>query len=204
MASTSLIYSLLVLCFASSTYGEPILFSSLQKSLLVEASPNPNQVLKSGEDKITVTWGLNQSFSDAEFKKVQVKLCFAPISQKERAWRKSESEISKDKTCQFTILTKPYSISSSNESFEWTIKRDIPSATYFVRVYVMNSADHEVAYGETTTDVKRTSNLFQIHGITGRHASLDIAAGIFSAVSVISLFGFFFMEKPRSKVSEQS
>ncbi|RZC61517.1 hypothetical protein C5167_023285 [Papaver somniferum] len=68
----------------------------------------------------------------------------------------------------------------------------------------MNSADHEVAYGETTTDVKRTSNLFQIHGITGRHASLDIAAGIFSAVSVIYLFGFFFMEKRRSKVSEQS
>ncbi|KAI3905435.1 hypothetical protein MKW98_013233 [Papaver atlanticum] len=193
MASTGLIYSLLVLCFSGSSYGEPILFSSLQKSLLVGASPNPNQVLKSGEDKIMVTWGINQSFSDAEFKKVQVKLCFAPI----------KSEISKDKTCQFTILTKPYSMSSSNESFEWTIKRDIPSATYFVRVYVMNSADHEVAYGETT-DVKRTSNLFQIHGITGRNASLDIAAGIFSAVSVISLFGFFFVEKRRSKVSEQS
>ncbi|KAI3857378.1 hypothetical protein MKX03_025051 [Papaver bracteatum] len=161
MASTGLIYSLLVLCFASSSYGEPILFSSLQKSLLVGASPNPNQVLKSGEDKITVTWGLNQSFSDAEFKKVQVKLCFAPISQKERAWRKTESEISKDKTCQFTILTKPYSMSSSNESFEWTIKRDIPSATYFVRVYVMNSADHEVAYGETT-DVKHVrKNVFK-------------------------------------------
>ncbi|MCL7031404.1 hypothetical protein MKW94_010242 [Papaver nudicaule] len=170
MASPSLIYPLLVLCLATSSYGEQILFSSLQKSPLVKASPNPNQV--------------------------QVKLCFAPISQKQRAWRKTEDEISTGKTCQFTILTKPY-ISSSKESFEWTVERDIPSAT-FVRVYVMNSADHEVAYGETT------SNLFDIHGITGRHASLDIAAGIFSAVSVVSLFGFLFMEKRKSKVAEQS
>ncbi|KAI3931301.1 hypothetical protein MKX01_040218 [Papaver californicum] len=185
--ASSLIYSLLLLCFASCSHGEQILFSSLQKTLWVEASPNQNQVLQSGEEKITVAWRLNQSFSDANFNKVQVKLCFAPISQKERSWRKTENEISQDKT----------------KSFEWTIKRDIPSATYFVRVYVMNSADHEVAYGETT-DVKRTTNLFQIHGITGRHASVDIAARVFSAVSVVSLFGFFFTEKSKSKVSEDS
>ncbi|OVA20824.1 hypothetical protein BVC80_887g117 [Macleaya cordata] len=144
MASRLLISSLVLLCFAWTSYGEVVLFSSLQQNLVLEASPKPGQVLKSGIDKITVTWGLNQSLpagTDADFKKVNVKLCFAPISQKERAWRKTHDELSKDKTCQFSVVKKPYN--SSKESFEWTIERDVPSATFFVRAYVFNSAGHE-------------------------------------------------------------
>ncbi|KAI3843294.1 hypothetical protein MKW98_025981, partial [Papaver atlanticum] len=136
--------------------------------------------MKAGVDTITVSWGLNQSSppgTDAEFKKVKVQLCFAPISQKQRAWRNTEEEILKDKTCQFLIVAK-----------------NIPSATYFVRAYAFSSEDHEVSFGQST-DAKHTTNLFTIQAITGRHASIDICAGVFSAFSVVTLFVFFFLEK---------
>ncbi|CAN1179499.1 High-affinity nitrate transporter 3.2 [Linum perenne] len=58
------------------------LFSALQQSLFVTASPTSGQVLKGGEDKIKVTWGFNKSSSntDGKFKNIKVKLCYAPIS----------------------------------------------------------------------------------------------------------------------------
>ena len=160
-------------------------------------------VLKAGEDNITVTWGLNQSFpagTDSAYKTIKVKLCYVPISQVDRAWRKTEDQLSKDKTCQFKIVAKPYS--NTKETFEWTIERDVPTATYFVRAYALDAQEHEVAYGQNT-DAKKTTNLFEIQAITGRHATLDIASICFSAFSVVSLFGFFYAEKRKGRKSQQ-
>lgn len=157
--------------------------------------------MKAGVDAITVSWGQNQSSptgTDAEFKKVKVQLCFAPISQKQRAWRNTEEELLKDKTCQFLIVAKPYT--AAEENFTWTIERNIPSATYFVRAYAFSSDDHEVAFGQST-DAKHTTNLFTIQAITGRHASIDICAGVFSAFSVVTLFVFFFLEKRKKALN---
>ncbi|KAJ4712434.1 High-affinity nitrate transporter [Melia azedarach] len=39
--------------------------------------------------------------------------------------------------------------------------------------------------------------------ITGRHVSLDITSVCFSAFSVVSLFGFFFLEKRKAKRSQE-
>lgn len=189
-------------CFAQSCYGM-ISFSSLQKTLVVTASHRQG-LLKAGEDKITVTWGLDPSVAagtDSAYKTIKVKLCYAPISQVDRAWRKTEDHLSKDKTCQFKIVARPYS-SSANQTFEWTIERDVPTATFFVRAYAFDAQEDEVAYGQNT-DAKKTTNLFEIQAITGRHVSLDIASVCFSAFSIVALFGFFYAEKRKGRKSQQ-
>ncbi|KAI3852057.1 hypothetical protein MKW98_020056 [Papaver atlanticum] len=196
-SSRILVFSFVLVCFFGTCCGaqKKRHFSDLKNVLTVEVSPTTNQVMKAGVDTITVSWGLNQSSptgTDAEFKKVKVQLCFAPISQKKRAWRKTEKELLKDKTCQFLIVAKPYI--PAEENFTWTIKRNIPSATYFVRACAFSSEDHEVAFGQST-DAKHDTNLFTIQAITGRHVSIDICAGVFSAFSVVTLFVFFFLEK---------
>ncbi|XP_051136805.1 high-affinity nitrate transporter 3.2-like [Andrographis paniculata] len=195
---TSLFVAVSVWCLVVES-GAAIHFSDLKESLVVTASPKSGQVLKAGEDKITVTWSLNTTFpngADSDYKTVKVKLCYAPISQEERGWRKTQNELKKDKTCQHLIASRPYA--PSNNNVTWIVKRDCPGATYFVRAYVLNSAEHEVAFGQTT-DSKKTTNLFEIQAITGRHLSLDIASICFSAFSVVSLFFFFFLEKIRNK-----
>ncbi|XP_057950665.1 high-affinity nitrate transporter 3.1 [Malania oleifera] len=202
-----LLASLLLCCLAGTCHGV-VSFSSLQRTLLVTASPTQGQVLKGGEDNITVTWVLNQTYSESEgtdsaYNTVKVKLCFAPISQVDRAWRKTEDNLNKDKTCQFIIVTRPYNPSNRTvQSFVWTVERDVPTATYFVRAYAFNSQGEEVGYGQSTDD-KKTTNLFNVEAISGRHASLDIAAACFSAFSVVSLFGFFVLEKRKAKMAEK-
>ncbi|KAL5728444.1 hypothetical protein ACHQM5_001526 [Ranunculus cassubicifolius] len=205
MASKVLFLPTLLLCLFGTCYGEG-LFTSLEKTLVITASPKNGSVLRAGKDTMTVTWGLNQSVaaSTAEtYKTMKVKLCYAPISQKDRGWRKTKPELSKDKTCQFNVVARPFDATSTNnsQSVEYLVERNIPTGTYFVRVYAFNSEGIEVAYGQTT-DVKKTTNLFEIQAITGRHASLDIAAGVFSAFSILSLTGFFYVEKKKGKRSQ--
>ncbi|MED6220857.1 hypothetical protein PIB30_048869 [Stylosanthes scabra] len=206
MASRLVLVASLLLCFLAGTcYGKGGHFSSLKKTLVVTASPKKGQVLKAGVDKITVTWGVNKTLpggTDSAYKTVKVKLCYAPISQKDRAWRKTEDELSRDKTCQHKIVAKPYDASNKTVNrFEWVIERDVPTATYFVRAYAFDSDEAEVAYGQTT-DAKKTTNLFEIQAISGRHASLDICSICFSVFSVASLFVFFYIEKRKGKVSK--
>ncbi|KAA8542236.1 hypothetical protein F0562_023628 [Nyssa sinensis] len=144
-----MVASLLLCCFLHSCYG--VTFSSLQRTLVVTASPTPGQVVKAGEDQITVTWSFNQTFpgTDSAYKTIKVMLCYAPISQVDRAWRNTVDNLAKDKTCQFQIVAKPYS--PSNNSFTWTIEKDIPQATYFVRSYAYNSDSSEAAYETIVT-----------------------------------------------------
>ncbi|XP_040988462.1 high-affinity nitrate transporter 3.2-like [Juglans microcarpa x Juglans regia] len=202
-----LLASLLLFCCLAATSHGSVLFSSLPRTLEVTASSKQGQVLKVGVDKMTVTWRLNQSLAagtDSTYKTIKVKLCYAPVSQVDRAWRKTVDNLAKDKTCQFKIVSRPYDASNRTvQRFEWTIERDVPTATYFVRATAFNSDDVEVGYGQTT-DAKKTTNLFEVQSITGRHVSLDIASVCFSAFSVLSLLGFFVAEKRRTKRSERT
>jgi hypothetical protein len=59
-----------------------------------------------------------------------------------------------------------------------------------------------VAYGQSTSSDK-TTNLFEIQAITGRHVSLDIASACFSGFSVVSLVFFFYMEKRMARLSSK-
>ncbi|KAK9054549.1 hypothetical protein SSX86_025627 [Deinandra increscens subsp. villosa] len=196
-----LVVCLMFSCFVATSYG--VLFSSLKDTLIVTATHTQDQVLKAGEEQITVTWRFNQTYpagTDSAYKTVKVKLCYAPISQKDRKWRKTVDLLKKDKTCPHKIVARPYT--ASNNSFTWTIERDIPSAVYFVRAFALNAQEEQVAYGQTT-DAHKSSNLFTVQAITGRHVGLDVASICFSAFSVVSLAGFFYMEKRKGKVAQQ-
>ncbi|KAM6589407.1 hypothetical protein CsatA_012012 [Cannabis sativa] len=195
------VISFLLFCLAQTCYGD-VLFSSLPRTLVVSASLLQGQVLKAEEDRITGKWGLNESFKASgvgiEYKNVKVSLCYAPVSQIDRGWRKTVDNLNKDKTCQFTIANGNYDASQTSQSFDWPIENDIPSATYFVRVYAYNSSGEEVGFGQTT-DASKISNLFKIQGISGNQVSFDIASICFSAFSVVSFFGFLIMEKRKNK-----
>ncbi|KAL5972394.1 hypothetical protein ACLOJK_041648 [Asimina triloba] len=183
---TKLRQQLKTCCQTGCAYGE-VLFSSLPPTLTVQASLRQGSVavLKSGEDIITVIWGLNGTTHrgvDSQYKKAKVELCYAPISQQNRG---------------------PYTQSNKEVSIDWMIKKDVPTATYFVRAYAVDASGKEVAYGQNT-DKNKATNLFSVQGISGRHASLDIAAACFSAFAVVSLFGFFYEEKRKAKKSQGS
>lgn len=160
-------------------------------------------VVKAGEDNITVMWRLNSTFGDSNYRTIKLKLCYAPISQQDRAWRKTADDLKKDKTCQFDIVTTPYDGNGRRgASFVWTVDEGVPTATYFVRAYVHDSSDLQVGYGQSTDSDKR-GNLFGVSGVSGLHVSLDIASVCFSAFSVVSLFGFFLLEKRKCKAISQ-
>ncbi|XP_074569253.1 high-affinity nitrate transporter-activating protein 2.1-like [Curcuma longa] len=176
------------------------LFSSLPKTLVVTASPAPGQVLHAGEDRITVGWSLNRSLPvgvDSGYEKIKVLLCYAPASQADRRWRKTYDNLKKDKTCQFKMTTEAYG-GAAKYSYAYTVERSIPTATYFVRAYALDADGTQVGYGQTTDDGKR-ANLFEVVGISGRHPSLDVAAGCFSAFSAVALVFFFVVEKRKQK-----
>ena len=158
--------------------------------------------MKGGVDKITVTWGLNQTVAagtDSTYKTIKVKLCYAPISQVDRGWRKTVDNLKKDRTCQHKIVARPYNPANSTaQSHEWTVERDVPTATYFVRAYAYDADEKVVAYGQTT-DARKTTNLFRVQAISGRHVTMDTCSICFSVFSVVSLFGFFYNEKRKAK-----
>ncbi|CAH8350780.1 unnamed protein product [Eruca vesicaria subsp. sativa] len=177
------------------------LFSDLEKGALdVTAKPSRQGVLDAGIDKLSITWKLSSTAkTQASFKTIKVKLCYAPVSQVDRPWRKTENELFKDKTCPHKIITKAYN--KSSQSFKYTLERDIPTGTYFVRAYAVDAKDHEVAYGQSTKEAK-TTNLFSVQAISGRHKSLDIASICFSVFAVLALLVFFVNEKRKAKIEQ--
>ncbi|KAL4584878.1 hypothetical protein LXL04_009488 [Taraxacum kok-saghyz] len=179
-AHPSLILLLLLLsCFAASSYAHNVRFSNLNHSLIVTVSTTPGQVLRAGEDQVTITWLYNTSYtgSDANYTTVEAWLCYAPVSQTGRDDRKTDDSLDNDKTCPFEITDGPYR--RSNNSFVWTVPRDIPTATYFVRVYALRSKDHETAYGQST-DALKTTSLFQVNGtVSNQEVSAAVIGGSF-------------------------
>ncbi|EAY94557.1 hypothetical protein OsI_16333 [Oryza sativa Indica Group] len=169
--------------------------SALAKALVVEASPRAGQVLHAGEDAITVTWSLNATAAaaaagaDAGYKAVKVTLCYAPASQVGRGWRKAHDDLSKDKACQFKIAQQPY---DGAGKFEYTVARDVPTASYYVRAYALDASGARVAYGETAPSAS-----FAVAGITGVTASIEVAAGVLSAFSVAALAVFLALENKK-------
>jgi hypothetical protein len=137
---------------------------------------------------ITVTWSLNATAgTDAEYKKLKVRLCYALVSQKEREWRKTHDDLKKDKTCQFMVAEVPY---TATGNVTYRVALDIPTATYFVRAYALDASGTQVAYGQTLPGAT-----FNVVSITGVTTSIKVAAGVFSTFSIASLAFFFFIEK---------
>ncbi|MCD7464785.1 Nitrate transporter [Datura stramonium] len=145
MASSRAIFvATLVICCSLAVCRAEILFSTLKRSIEVSVSHRQG-VLMAGEDQLILKWSINKTLSagtDSTYKSVKLHLCYAPISQKDRAWRKTEDHLKKDKTCQFKIDTLPYK--SSGNIYNWTIERDVPTGTYFVRAYILNAENEEL------------------------------------------------------------
>ncbi|KAG2247647.1 hypothetical protein Bca52824_087275 [Brassica carinata] len=180
------------------------LFSDLEKGALdVTAKPSRQGVLDAGIDKLSITWKLSSTAKkQANFTTIKVNLCYAPVSQVDRPWRRTENELFKDKTFPHKIITRAYN--KSSQSFKYTLDRDIPTGTYFVHTLQENSVDakdHEVAFGQSTNEAK-TTNLFSVQAISGRHKSLDIASVCFSVFSVLALLVFFVNEKRKAKLEQ--
>ncbi|KAL9288003.1 High-affinity nitrate transporter 3.2 [Arabidopsis thaliana] len=202
---TLLFVSLLIFSLIESSSGgkKDRLFTDLQNSIEVTAKPVKDSG-EAGKDMVTITWKLKSSSAkvdtDTAFKTIQVKLCYAPISQVDRPWRKTDNKLFKDRSCPHEIVSKAYD--KTPQSLDWTIGLDIPTGTYFVRAYGIDGDGHEVAYGQST-DEGRTTNLFSVHAISGHHVGLDIASTFFSVFSVVSLFVFFVMEKRKAKLEQR-
>ncbi|XP_044391385.1 high-affinity nitrate transporter-activating protein 2.1 [Triticum aestivum] len=191
MARSELVMALLVVVLAAdccASAGAVAYLSKLPVTLDVTASPSPGQVLHASKDVITVTWALNATRSagvDADYRNVEVRLCYAPVGQNEREWRKTSDNLEKDKTCLFKVTQQPY---PSVGKVEYRIAAHIPTATYSVRAYALDASGTQVAFGQTL----RTAT-FNIVGITGINTSIKVAAGVFSTFSVASLAFFFFI-----------
>ncbi|KAF3338007.1 high-affinity nitrate transporter-activating protein 2.1-like protein [Carex littledalei] len=197
MGSSKTTIALLFLIVCSVGPSAAVLLSQLPKTLIVTASAKEGEVLHAGKDKITVTWALNESLGAStadSYKTVKVQLCYAPISQKDRKWRKTNDLLKKDKTCQFDVIKTAYPGSGKHE---YLVDREVPSASYFVRAYVLDASNTQVAFGQTT-DKDKMTNIFTIVGISGRTVGIEISAGVFSAFSVAALI-FFYVVETRKK-----
>lgn len=185
-------------------------FKSLKKAFTVtsqiEGPYAAENLARAGLDSIRVTWSLNASYAAdaAAFREVQVKLCFAPPSQLNRKWRKGSDDLHKDKTCDIQISRAPYTAAAGPSSVtteSWVVEKNVPKATYFVRLYARNANGTIVAFGQTTDALKK-SNLFAVRGISGRAASIDASAAVFSAFSLVALVGYYLYE--RRAIKQQS
>ncbi|KAJ0236912.1 High-affinity nitrate transporter 3.1 [Hirschfeldia incana] len=210
MAVYKILFASLLICLLiQSSHGatKERLFSDLEKSALeVTATPSrvgEGVVFAAGIDKLSITWKVSSTAAkEPEFKAIKVKLCYAPASQVDRPWRKTENELFKDKSCPHKISSWSYDPSvKTSQSFDYTLKRDIPTGTYFVRAYAVDGKDHEIAFGQSTNEDK-TTNLFSVQAISGRHKSLDIASVCFSVFSVLALLVFFVNEKRKAKIEQ--
>ncbi|XP_048597721.1 high-affinity nitrate transporter 3.2-like [Brassica napus] len=209
MAVQTFLFASLIFFSSSieSNHGatEVSLFTNLENSLEVTAKPTRVGVvvLEAGKDMVRITWMLKSSAKvndDASFKTVEVKLCYAPISQVDRPWRKTHNELSRDRSCPHKIVSKPYD--KIPQSLNWTIDRETPTGTYFVRVYGIGVNGQEVAYGQSS-DAEKTTNLFSVEGISGRHTSLDIASICFSVFSFGTLLVFLVKEKRKANLQQR-
>ncbi|KAL2631786.1 hypothetical protein R1flu_016472 [Riccia fluitans] len=204
----------ILLCALATLAEGGVLLSSLQRSLVLDSQiqnqlPQPGIAMaKAGDDHLVIRWSLNttlqqtQADVDAIYNKVNLKLCYTPVSQTNRGWRKTNDNLTKDKSCGKAIVTQKY-VDAAGNSTVWRIPKDVPGAVYFVRAYVLNANGTQIAYGQTT-NANRTTNLIAIEPISGRHASIDVAAAIFSAFSIGSLLFFLVLESMKTMKSGSS
>ncbi|EAZ31107.1 hypothetical protein OsJ_15203 [Oryza sativa Japonica Group] len=171
--------------------------SALAKALVVEASPRAGQVLHAGEgrhhrDMVAESegGGGRRPGRIPGYKAVKVTLCYAPASQVGRGWRKAPR---RPEQGQGRVSSRsPQQPYDGAGKFEYTVARDVPTASYYVRAYALDASGARVAYGETAPSAS-----FAVAGITGVTASIEVAAGVLSAFSVAALAVFLVLENKK-------
>jgi hypothetical protein len=184
-----------ILGVASVAEGQ-VLFSTLQKTLIVTATlpgGGPLNEVRTGKDDIVVSWSLNATATtNATYDRIRTKLCFAKESQVLRGWRATKDDLKKDKTCLYEIATVKFIPTAPSGTSNYYLPKSVPGAKYFVRAYALDAAGNQVAFGQSSPN--KVNNTFTVIPISGRHTSIDVAVGVFSVFSVGSLFIFFILE----------
>ncbi|KAG6540106.1 hypothetical protein Mapa_018561 [Marchantia paleacea] len=202
----SVAFAMTLMLASVSMAQASVLFSTLERTLVVEAKIEEHDISTgealAGVDHLFISWHLNKSFPvpvGDKYVNVKLRLCYAPVSQIDRGWRKTKDDLHKDKTCTKGIAQQKYIFSGNSTT--WRITKDVPGAVYFVRAYAVDAEGTQLAFGQTT-DKAKTTNLITILPISGRTGNIDIAAAIFSVFSVGSLVGFLGLESIRTKNSK--
>ncbi|KAL2631790.1 hypothetical protein R1flu_016476 [Riccia fluitans] len=175
----SLLLSFLAfLVFAVGTANGGVLFSSLPRTLQIDAriqSLNATTgVAKAGVDELRILWGLDTTLDpsvDDNYVDVKLGFCYAPESQKDRPWRKNHDDLHKDKTCQVEISAYSW-YAADGLPLVWSLGKDVPGGSYFVRIYALDADGKELAYGQTT-DRNKSTNLITSPDAGGSYFPTD-------------------------------
>jgi len=121
---------------------------------------------------------------------VSLMSCFAPASSKNRAWRKANAAIPKDKQCN---VAKPFKtgLPTGSGSFTWTPGPNTPPATYNIQLLEVVAGSSPKTYAA----MGKSAGFYTIIPINSRPGWLMAMTGIFCAIGPITLAGFFTYEK---------
>lgn len=122
--------------------------------------------------------------------------CYAPVSTANRAWRKAEPVINKDKQCNTGEATsgKPFAtgLPTGTGSFTWTPGPNTPPATYFIQLLeIVADSGSDPTYAA----MGRSPGQYTIIPINSTPGWLLALTGVFCAIGPVVLAGFFIVEK---------
>eukprot|EP00898_Chlorokybus_atmophyticus_P003068 jgi/Chlat1/3762/Chrsp259S03901 len=167
-------------------------------------------IVKAGEGHISAYWKLNTSDSSlaagipSNYDHFSVRLCFGAPSLVNRAWRKRSDYLFKDKQCGTYSIAKniPFSADGGNLT-QYEIENNVGTAIYFIRVYVLDSDNHEVAWGQSVVynitapppAPLLKGQPFQVQSIDSVSGGLIAAAVVFSIAAIAFLAGYFIVDR---------
>lgn len=143
-------------------------------------------------DAVEIKYSILNGFTAAPTDKLTLKACWAPLSQDTRPWRKSNPVVALSKQCKIMIAKGLKPFRNPTAGFKWEPDESVPSATYFVRAFVMRNAttlDGEIS-PETYPVAFGDSDFFGVKGINSIPTSMKIASGLCICVGPI-MFGTY-------------
>lgn len=195
-----LLVALVAACFLPSLVSAGVSFASLGNASIAitgvqyfpstgATAPLINQTV-SVDEYIRVNWTALPAATTRgllpRFRKAHVKLCYGPASTVNRGWRKAIDDIELDRQCHKKIIDVPW----QNGFAVYKLSENIPGAFYRLRIYAIDESGDPIAFGQNTVQ-----QLFYVIPISGRSTGLDVAIGVLSAVSGLTLAGYFLREQ---------
>lgn len=138
---------------------------------------------------VTITYSVNSSYVANTSSTVTLKGCFSATSSANRAWRKANPIIAKDKQCSVKIAT---GLPAAGGNFTFKLGPNMAPAVY--RVLAL-----EVCTGGAFCAMGSSPGYFQVLAIDSRPKWLIVMASCFAAIGPVSLAAFFVWEQKIKK-----
>merc|ERR1711918_140393 len=149
---------------------------------------NATSIFAASGDGIKIVVSTTEDVSS--FDSVTLRACYAPVSQKDRKWRKTKDSFKKNNQCKQPGLAKIKKMDwpAGNTTVEYEFKPDenVAEGTYFVEAYVQDKDDKYLAKGDS-----RKTAVFNIQAWEAIDAGLQTACAILSVLSWVSLGGYW-------------